>query len=140
MDWSVVIIQVAKLVGYAFPFSLIFGVTAKLVNMTLDMIFNKKIEMQEDKKMMNGGIFSIICIVMLVVGLLSNVLAWILKRVYKNKMNSMANLKKAEKQKNDLLFCVLRKQPHKSSFNLGGEKYVKFTRTRICKINNKYLF
>ena len=50
MDWSVVIIQVAKLVGYAFPFSLIFGVTAKLVNMTLDMIFNKKIEMQEDKK------------------------------------------------------------------------------------------
>ncbi len=47
--------------------------------------------------MMNGGIFSIICIVMLVVGLLSNVLAWILKRVYKNKMNSMANLKKAEK-------------------------------------------
>lgn len=45
MDYSVVISQVATLVGYAFPFSLIFGVTAKLVNMTLDMIFNKKIEM-----------------------------------------------------------------------------------------------
>ncbi len=45
MDWSLVIIQVSSLVGYAFPFSLIFGVTAKLVNMALDMIFNKKIEM-----------------------------------------------------------------------------------------------
>lgn len=45
MDYSVVIIQVAQLISYAFPFSLIFGVTAKLVNITLDMIFNKKIEM-----------------------------------------------------------------------------------------------
>ena len=44
MDYSVLISQVSQLVGYAFPFSLIFGVTAKLVNMTLDMIFNKKIE------------------------------------------------------------------------------------------------
>ena len=40
-----VISQVATLVGYAFPFSLIFGVTAKLVNLVLDMILNKKIEM-----------------------------------------------------------------------------------------------
>jgi len=45
MDYSVVIKEVAQIVTYAFPFSLIFGVTAKLVNMTLDMIFNKKIEM-----------------------------------------------------------------------------------------------
>lgn len=45
MDYSVIISQVAELVGYAFPFSLIFGITAKLVNMALDMIFNKKIEM-----------------------------------------------------------------------------------------------
>lgn len=45
MDWSVVINQAAILVSYAFPFSLIFGVTAKLTNMVLDMIFNKKIEM-----------------------------------------------------------------------------------------------
>lgn len=45
MDYSVIIGQVAEIVGYAFPFSLIFGVTAKLANMTLDMIFNRKIEM-----------------------------------------------------------------------------------------------
>ena len=45
MDYSVIISQVAELVSYAFPFSLIFGITAKLVNMALDMIFNKKIEM-----------------------------------------------------------------------------------------------
>lgn len=44
MDYSVIVSQVAEIVSYAFPFSLIFGVTAKLVNMTLDMIFNKKIE------------------------------------------------------------------------------------------------
>lgn len=45
MDWSLIISQVAELVSYAFPFSLIFGITAKLVNLALDMIFNKKIEM-----------------------------------------------------------------------------------------------
>ena len=45
MDYSIVISQVAEIVTYAFPFSLIFGVTGKLVNMALDMIFNKKIEM-----------------------------------------------------------------------------------------------
>ena len=45
MDYSVIINQVAELVTYAFPFSLIFGITAKLVNIALDMIFNKKIEM-----------------------------------------------------------------------------------------------
>lgn len=44
MDYSVIVSQVAEIVSYAFPFSLIFGITAKLVNMTLDMIFNKKIE------------------------------------------------------------------------------------------------
>lgn len=45
MDWSVIISQVGTLISYAFPFSLIFGVSAKLTNMVLDMIFNKKIEM-----------------------------------------------------------------------------------------------
>lgn len=45
MDYSIIISQVSEIVSYAFPFSLIFGVTAKLVNMTFDMIFNKKIEM-----------------------------------------------------------------------------------------------
>lgn len=45
MDYSIIISQVATIVSYAFPFSLIFGITAKLVNLALDMIFNKKIEM-----------------------------------------------------------------------------------------------
>lgn len=45
MDYSLIISQVAEIVSYAFPFSLIFGITAKLVNMALDMIFNRKIEM-----------------------------------------------------------------------------------------------
>lgn len=45
MDWSSVISLVAELVGYCFPFSLIFGVTAKLCNIAFDMIFNRRIEM-----------------------------------------------------------------------------------------------
>ena len=36
-------------------------------------------------------IFVIICIAMLVIGVIANVLSWILERRYKNKMNSMSN-------------------------------------------------
>lgn len=45
MDWSSIIGLVADLVGYCFPFALIFGVTAKLCNMAFDFIFNRRIEM-----------------------------------------------------------------------------------------------
>ena len=45
MDWSNIISLVAELVGNCYPFALIFGVTAKLCNISLDMIFNRRIEM-----------------------------------------------------------------------------------------------
>ena len=45
MDYSVIISMVAKIIEYATPFTLIFGITAKLLNLAFDMIFNKKIEM-----------------------------------------------------------------------------------------------
>lgn len=45
IDWSSIISLVATLVTNCFPFALIFGVTAKLCNMALDMILNKRIEM-----------------------------------------------------------------------------------------------
>ena len=45
MDWSSIIALVAELVSFCFPFSLIFGVTAKLCNIALDLIFNRRIEM-----------------------------------------------------------------------------------------------
>lgn len=45
IDWSQIISLVAVLVTNCFPFALIFGVTAKLCNMALDMILNKRIEM-----------------------------------------------------------------------------------------------
>ena len=45
MDWSNIISLVAELVSACFPFSLIFGVTAKLCNLAYDFIFNRKIEM-----------------------------------------------------------------------------------------------
>lgn len=44
MDYSNFIELVAQLVTYCFPFALIFGITAKLCNMALDMIFNKRID------------------------------------------------------------------------------------------------
>lgn len=43
MDYSVIITSVASIVGTCFPISLIFGLTAKLSNFALDMIFNRKI-------------------------------------------------------------------------------------------------
>ena len=45
MDYSAFILQIAKIVGFCFPFSLIFGLTAKLCNFAFDMIFNRKIDM-----------------------------------------------------------------------------------------------
>lgn len=36
---------VADLVTFCFPFSLIFGVTAKLYRLAYDFIFNRKVEM-----------------------------------------------------------------------------------------------
>lgn len=45
MDYSSIIFLVAELVSNCFPFALIFGITAKLCNMALDMILNKRIEM-----------------------------------------------------------------------------------------------
>ena len=45
IDYQTVINCVVSLITYCFPFSLIFGFTAKAINIALDMVFNKKIEM-----------------------------------------------------------------------------------------------
>ena len=44
MDYGVFIAEFAKLVSFCFPFSLIFGVTAKLYKLAIDFIFNRRIE------------------------------------------------------------------------------------------------
>jgi len=44
MDYSNIIDLVAKLIAYCFPFSLIFGVSAKLYRLAFDFIFNRRIE------------------------------------------------------------------------------------------------
>lgn len=43
MDYSMIISAVAQITGVCFPISLIFGLTAKLSNFALEMIFNKRI-------------------------------------------------------------------------------------------------
>lgn len=45
LDYSIIIAEVAKIITYAFPISLIFGVTAKLANLCFCFIFNRKIEL-----------------------------------------------------------------------------------------------
>lgn len=45
MDYSVIILAVADITKVCFPIALIFGLTAKLSNFALDMIFNKRIMM-----------------------------------------------------------------------------------------------
>lgn len=44
VDYSNIISCVANIISYAFPISLIFGITAKLANLTFSFIFNRKIE------------------------------------------------------------------------------------------------
>lgn len=44
MDYSNFIVIIANLVSYCFPFSLIFGITAKLYRLAMDFIFNRRIE------------------------------------------------------------------------------------------------
>lgn len=44
MDYSEIILQVATLVSYVFPFSLIFGVTVKLYRLAIDLMFNRRVE------------------------------------------------------------------------------------------------
>lgn len=47
--------------------------------------------------MLDNGMFWIISGSMLVIGVIANIVAFILEKRYKNKMNKMAELKKAEK-------------------------------------------
>lgn len=44
MEYNDFILVVANLIGYCFPFSLIFGITAKLYRLAIDFIFNRKVE------------------------------------------------------------------------------------------------
>lgn len=45
MDYSVLISEIASLIGTCFPIALIFGLSAKLFNFAMDMILNRRIEM-----------------------------------------------------------------------------------------------
>lgn len=44
MDYSNILSLVVEIVEYCYPFVLIFGITAKMLNFATDMIFNKKID------------------------------------------------------------------------------------------------
>lgn len=45
MDYSSVISMVVELIKYAYPFALIFGLTGKLVNFSLDLILDRKVNL-----------------------------------------------------------------------------------------------
>lgn len=47
--------------------------------------------------MMNTNIFWFICLGMFIVGLIANLLSWVLNKIYKNKMNSIADDLKSDK-------------------------------------------
>ncbi len=44
MDFQGFIGVIASLVEYCFPFSLVFGLTAKLYRLVIDFMFNRKVE------------------------------------------------------------------------------------------------
>lgn len=47
MEITQVVSLVVEIVEFCIPFTLVFGFTAKLLNFAFDMIFDRKISMQE---------------------------------------------------------------------------------------------
>ena len=45
MDYSIILSSVSEIIKYSYPIALIFGVTAKLVNFSLDLILNRKVSL-----------------------------------------------------------------------------------------------
>lgn len=45
MDYSAILSLLVEIIEYAYPIALIFGLTAKLVTFSLDLILNRKISM-----------------------------------------------------------------------------------------------
>lgn len=45
MDYSLVLNYVVEIAEYCIPFTLIFGIVAKMLNFAFDMIFNRKIDL-----------------------------------------------------------------------------------------------
>lgn len=45
MDYSVILNLAIEILKYAYPFAVIFGLVAKLTNITLSFMFDKKIDM-----------------------------------------------------------------------------------------------
>lgn len=45
LDYSIVITAVVEIIKVCFPISLIFGLSAKMVNFALDMILNRRIDL-----------------------------------------------------------------------------------------------
>ena len=45
MDYSNILSMVVELIKYAYPIALIFGLTGKLVNFSLDLILNRKVSL-----------------------------------------------------------------------------------------------
>lgn len=45
MDYTSVLNLVVEIVEYCIPFTLIFGITAKMLTFALDLILNKKIDL-----------------------------------------------------------------------------------------------
>lgn len=44
MDYSLILSYVVEIVEHCIPFTLIFGIVAKICNFAMDMVFNKKID------------------------------------------------------------------------------------------------
>lgn len=45
MDYSSILDLVVEIIKFAYPIALIFGITGKLVNFSLDLILNRKVSL-----------------------------------------------------------------------------------------------
>lgn len=45
MDYSVILNMLVEIIRHAYPIALLFGLTAKIVNFSLDLILNRKINL-----------------------------------------------------------------------------------------------
>lgn len=89
MDYSVILSQLADLIKFSFPIALIFGLSAKMCNFALDMILNRRIDMQGVQKVIKVAFF-----VVLALAIIINVVAFVSEKVYKKKMSNFAEQNK----------------------------------------------
>lgn len=45
MNYQIILSLIVEIIEFSYPIALLFGITSKMINFSLDMIFNRRIEL-----------------------------------------------------------------------------------------------